>query len=381
MWSVTGIAVARHEERWTIVATAREADDHDSVWYLDPGATAWSMLDNIHLPLGGSSRPAVAANADGRFEVVAVGSDGLTGTVWNARQLSPGGDWSNWTSLQTPPGQETVDGRPALARNKNGRLELFVLDRDGKIWHRWQKQAGGDAWEGWRTLGSPGEAAVNHPPTVVQNPDGHLELFVTDFDEVVAHRWQDPTAPGGWSGWHSLGSPSAEVTATGPPALATNVDGRLDLFVTARDGAVWHRRQDPSAPGGWSGWKSLERQGLGFVELAAAAVPDGPLVLFALADFDTPNDLWMRKQPAPGAEWQPWRQLADLFKEEPSDPGRIMDPTVAVLPDSDAEAVQLFLRDGASVQLHRLLVFAPPGPPLAAAFMQLQPPPDATFDP
>ena len=162
MWRVTGIAVARHDGRWKLVATAGNQGARDAVWLLeDSGSTGWSMLGDPpggvpEFPPSEPSRPAIAANADGRFEVVTVGSDGVTGAVWNARQLSPGGGWSGWTSLGTPPEQETVQGRPALARNKDGRLELFVVDPNRAVWHRWQKEPGGDRWEAWQPLGSPG---------------------------------------------------------------------------------------------------------------------------------------------------------------------------------------------------------------------------------
>ena len=164
--------------------------------------------------------------------------------------------------------------------------------------------------------------------------------------------------------------------------MVQNVDARLDLFVTARDGAVWHRRQDPAAPGGWSGWHSMERQGAGFIEVAAGALPDGRLVLWAIADFagGAPNDLWRREQPRPGAGWQPWTSLADLFKDGPSGPGQIQDPTVAVLPESDVEAVHLFLRGDASAHLEHLLVMSPPAPSLLTKTMALRPPPEAIDD-
>jgi hypothetical protein len=55
----------------------------------------------------------------------------------------------------------------------------------------------------------------------------------------------------------------------------------------------------------------------------------------------------------------------------------MLDLTVAVLPESDVEAVQLFLRVPESVQLRHLLVLSPPAPSLVAANMDLRPPPEA----
>lgn len=51
----------------------------------------------------------------------------------------------------------------AAAVNKKGNIELFVEDKDGSIWHTWQKDEGG--WQGassgkvtgWQGMGNPGK--------------------------------------------------------------------------------------------------------------------------------------------------------------------------------------------------------------------------------
>lgn len=363
MWQVTGIAVARNkDERLALVATAGNKGNRDAVWHLrELDATAWSQLDG---PPGGTpevlwdgrARPAIAANADGRFEVVAIGTDAVTGKVWHAWQKAPNGDWSDWKSLESPPGEETVELPPALARNKDGRLEVFVVDRHNVVWHRWQERAGGDRWAPWHSLKQPGPTIqILWRLAVGQNLDGRLELFVTANDGAVWHKWQDPTAPDGWSGWRSFKPPSAQVRASGPPAVVQqHVDGRLDVFVTADDGAVWHVRQT-AANNGWSGWESLDRQGAGFVEVAGVARPNGALVLFAVGgrQGDLPEELWSREQAGPNNAWRPWRSRTELLREGGLD-GPIEDPTLVLQPEPDDVAVVLFLNILETVSLHHL---------------------------
>jgi hypothetical protein len=395
MWKVTGIAAATNKDgRLALVATAGITGTRDAVWQLEElNSTGWSLLEEW---LGGDpkdswegpARPAVAANADGRFEVVAIGTDAKTGKIWHARQDStaPGG-WSGWKSLGTPPGQRTVETPPALARNKNGRLELFIVDKGSAVWHRWQEQAGGDRWAAWHSLNKPGQhLKIKGSLAVTQNKDGRLELFVTASDGAVWHIWQDPRAPGGWSGWQSLKSPSGpsgQIAVSGPPAAVQNQDGRLELFVTAKDGAVWHLRQDPTAPGGWSGWELVGRQGAGFIEVAAAVRPTGPLVLFAIGDPSggVTYDLWSRERAGPTNAWRPWRSHADLLQDSGLNPGQIESPTLALLPESDAVVVVLFLRIAGQVSLRRLRSIIPPGSasPLlwAVDSMELQLPPES----
>lgn len=143
--------------RLALVATAGDNGDRDAIWHVrELDSTAWSLLRE---PPGGpptsafhgAARPAITANADGRFEVAAIGTDGA---VWHARQTVSNGDWSDWKSLETPPGEGAVDAPPALARNKDGRLELFMVDRASAVWRR-RQEVGGDRWSAWYSLQKP----------------------------------------------------------------------------------------------------------------------------------------------------------------------------------------------------------------------------------
>ncbi len=46
----------------------------------------------------------------------------------------------------------TAAGQLAVGKNSDGRLELFQIDFDGEVRHRWQKQRNGD-WSPWSGLG------------------------------------------------------------------------------------------------------------------------------------------------------------------------------------------------------------------------------------
>jgi len=114
------------------------------------------------------------------------------------------------------------------------------------------------------------------------------------------------------------------------------------VFAASIDnGAVWHRWQ--REPGGdWSRWRSLDRKGHGFAEVAAAANIAGCLVLLA-TEQNTSQGLWQRKQTTPGGDWSPWDSLSDLLAFDVVLPahGPIADPTLAR--DKD-QRLQLGLR-------------------------------------
>jgi hypothetical protein len=116
--------------------------------------------------------------------------------------------------------------------------------------------------------------------------------------------------------------------------------------------------------------------------VSAVARPNGPLVLFAIANPDggAPNDLWSREQAGPVNAWQPWRSRADSVQS--LGPGQIEEPTLAVLPGPGGELVQLFLRVLGKVHLYHFLMQPPPAPIglLIDDPMELQLPPGTIDD-
>jgi hypothetical protein len=83
--------------------------------------------------LGGNltSAPAVARNLDGRLEVFAVWSDNNLHHIW---QTAPNNGWSNWQCL----GGGLAFPHPAVGPNADARLEVFALSNQGDQ-HIWQQ--------------------------------------------------------------------------------------------------------------------------------------------------------------------------------------------------------------------------------------------------
>src|SRR5579875_308561 len=84
--------------------------------------------------------PVVARNADGRIEVFAVGSDTQLYHKW---EYDSNGDWSSWVSLGG-----SWPGQPAIGMNTDGRLEIFIVGNQGQsgatLFHAWQTSPGSD---------------------------------------------------------------------------------------------------------------------------------------------------------------------------------------------------------------------------------------------
>jgi hypothetical protein len=67
-----------------------------------------------------------------------------------------------------------IIGNPAVARNSDGRLEVFVIGSDHALYHDSQITAGGITWSGFTKLGG----YVISDPVVAPNSDGRLQVFV-----------------------------------------------------------------------------------------------------------------------------------------------------------------------------------------------------------
>jgi hypothetical protein len=301
------IAVGRNSDGRLEVFTVTGGGAMSHRWQTSPGG-GWSDWAD----LGGSLRAtnhnlAVAANADGRLQVFAISDriDIPDHVVTNWQR--PGGGWFGWADLGGP-----VSTSPAVGRNQDGRLEVFAAYDDHAVYHAWQTSPNG----GWSGLGSLGSPVLNPRfyapavfPAVGKNADGRLEIFVPAFtypsqlDRALFRRYQ--TTPNGpaWSSWVNLGG----ATIWSVPSVASNADGRMEFFVIRdTDRSIWHRWQTaPNA--GWSGWYVFGSDQPYSSYPVSIRNADGRLEVFAVGLSD--NNVWHRWQRAPNAGWSGWYSL------------------------------------------------------------------------
>jgi len=208
---------------------------------------------------------------------------------------------------RTPPLWHT-DRNPGLLRDGQGRLHAFALGPDG-LRHRAQRTANGP-WGEWQRFGGTGAATggAGRAPAVVPtgavSARGHLELFATADDGTLLHRRQHTSRGhgglGSWGPWRPLGG-----RAGGAPHVVRDADGRLELFgLTPAGTAVTHREQ--RTPGG--GWGPQRRFGGPAANPpAVAADAKGRLAVFAVERGGA--RLSYRTQRTPGGSWGPWRKF------------------------------------------------------------------------
>lgn len=269
-------------------------------WQLYPHGGEWSRWESIAASPSPAGDPVVARNFDGRLEVFVRATDGSVQHIW---QTAPNNGWEPyWKALFTDQimGDLTVipdaDGRleafargyddqngvltvlhayqrphvngwafgelggtpqddPTAVLNTSGQQEVFVLGPSGSVEHIWQTKPSNGWAPGWKSLG--GDDPVGTPAVGV-NPDGRLDVFTRQEGGTLQHRWQTNPAPDGrWSpNWAPLYSGSPLVI--GDPVVASNADGRMEVFALFGDGTIRCTWQNtPGDDTGWSAWHSL----------------------------------------------------------------------------------------------------------------------------
>lgn len=264
-------------------------------WQTAPngGWSPWSMQGGALAGSGYlSTRLASARNADGRLAVAARFEDGSVQVV---SQQAPNNGWGPWVSLSGK-----VGGDPVLAQHQDGRLAVFVRGHDGIVYVQHQA-APGAAFGGWAGLPENAPIRVTGNPGVARNADGRLQLFARGGDHAIWHLAQ--VAPNGPFGpWASLGGDFA-----GDPVVGVNADGRLEVFARGPNGRLYHAWQ--KSPGGALS-PFAYRGGALTGNLAVARNADGRLEVLARG---TDNAIWSIAQTAPNSDWGSWTSLGGTF--------------------------------------------------------------------
>ena len=254
---------------------------------------AWTTLIQRTDHGGSVADPVAAVGFDRRIHVFARAPDG---TVVITAETAPGETFSPWASLGKP--GRGAAGRPSATRLYDGRLLVAALDADGSAWVATQTGIGG-AFGPWQPLGAPRVAfkgahsvlrPLVQPPAAASHWDGRAALFALAQDSAIYET--DQATPGGpFGGWHSPPRvPSSPSTKNGPPTVATDQDGRLELLYANTDSVTAPQLWDLAQPT-HSAWGAAVPRFVAFAadgfapdRIAVARESDGREVVFFLDD-------------------------------------------------------------------------------------------------
>lgn len=214
------------------------------VWFrhqVRPNAE-WLDWANLEKPFHSQAlidKPAVEKNADGMFEILSVGRHGR---LFLAQPSRPSLRLAAWNPMSAQDDMVFDWGdSPAICANQDGRLEVFAVG-SSKLWHIWQDSPSGEWIPNWVPLPDPPTPAsqVLFGPAAVANADGRIELFISDAYGHVYHLWQ--IAPNSdWSRWEPINNVSWRYFSF--LTAGRNADGQIEIFVRDNSGNIWFAKQ------------------------------------------------------------------------------------------------------------------------------------------
>ncbi|MEV0368153.1 hypothetical protein [Nocardia fusca] len=186
-------------------------------------------------------------------------------------------------------------------RSRDGHLEVFSRRPGGGELDHWYQSGPGGKW----VCGQPSSTTgrVDGEAVIATNADGRLEVFVTYDDGTIHHGWE-----------HALldWEPTLNGALTPGFMALLDVDGCLEVFATAKDGTLHRNRQ--TTPGGadwWhhqanhDQWEHLGGDLAPGSRPAAACDGDGCLHVFARFTDNTIQHLSQNSDGSWPAQWQP----------------------------------------------------------------------------
>jgi hypothetical protein len=276
----------------------------------------------VHIRAASNYAGPTEINQNGALDVFALDTGG---NVWHDMQLStdvpasPAEDWSGWTEL---PGVIAVGG-PAVVKNQNATLEVFVPASNGDVWHNWQSSPSG-AWNGWVDMGSGsyGIAGLR----AADNADGSLSVFgIGANGDVWTARESAPEV--GWSAWTDLSGTQIQPGF----AVGQDLDGLIEIFGIDGNGQPWQNAQNNS--GGWVGWSEMPTDAPAFKNanllpwFATARNLDGRLAVFAAGSN---SHVWLFTQVTPGGAMGEPQDLGGMPTDAGFVAGQNADGTLAL---------------------------------------------------
>ena len=280
-------------------------------WQTSAGDSTWSPYSSLSGDIAPDADLAIAMNKDGRLQVFVVGTNNQ---LYYKTQSSPNiNTWSPaWTSLG---GGIKADTSPAVARNSDGRLQVFVVGTNNQLYYKTQSSPNSASWSSsWTSLN--GVMRANTDPIGIANDDGRLQVFVVGTNNQLYYKTQSSPNINTWSpAWTSLGG---GIKADTSPAVARNSDGRLQVFVVGTNNQLQYRAQTADDSSTWSpAWTSLGGGLRANTDPIGIANNDGTLQVFVVG---TNNQLYYKTQSSPNINtWSPaWTSLGGGIKADTS---------------------------------------------------------------
>jgi hypothetical protein len=233
---------------------ARSNDGHLwHIWQTNQNGV-WGAWSGWH-DLGGNvvSDVGAAVNADGRMEVAVLWGDRTMKHDWH---VTVRGAWfSELPFCGFGDLGGVCHGRPCLARNRSGRLEILTRGEGERVFSRAQNTPGSE-WGPWGLVGNG--VLAGDPVALLHPASGRLLVVGLGTDHrlwAIAQSAPDGGYGGPNAGWSPLQTPVLVEGAR--PALIATAAGEIEVFARQQDGQIGHARTSSGVPGNFTPWAAL----------------------------------------------------------------------------------------------------------------------------
>jgi predicted MPP superfamily phosphohydrolase len=250
----------------------------------------------------------VGQNQDGRLEIFYIGTDNKIYHNW---QKTPESDWHkiNWNGAVALGGEAK---QICVGQNEDGHLEVFYVGTNDTIYHNWQNGPNRtDSWHGQEVLGHSfftGDDSARQI-CVGRYNDGRLAVFYIGTNLGIRYNWQNAkNISASWHGEERFGILDSGYQI----CVGQNQDGRLEIFYIGTDLEIKHRWQ--KTEGGWSDETSFSAhilQNTGY-QICVGQNQDGRLEIFYIG---TNLEIKHNAQIVPNGEWGGEESLGPLSIE------------------------------------------------------------------
>jgi hypothetical protein len=217
----------------------------DGTW--GPGGidNNWEDIGGL-VPGVGLRFSAAVSWGPGRLDIFASDQNGNMHHKFFNGTWGPGGINNNWENIGGGLGGVRLEGPPAAVSWGAGRLDLFAAGADGRMYHKFFNGTWGPGGinNNWEDVGGgPGVPLEGFPAAVSWGP-GRLDIFALGHDGRMYHKFFDGTwGPGGINNnWEDIGGgPGVARQLGGFPTAVSWGPGRLDIFAAIANGGVGHK--------------------------------------------------------------------------------------------------------------------------------------------
>jgi hypothetical protein len=190
----------------------------------DFNSVQWTVISGVE---AFSGRPALAEQADGRLQVAA---HNTSSNVWvNTQATKDPAAWGSWLNTGGLMGSHT-----AIARAADGTLVVFAIDGNGVLWAL-QQPSPNAAHTSWLSMGVTG---LTGTPVAVTNSSG-IHVFARDTSGDIKTALYANRMVSGCASLNGSG-------LTGAPAVVALPGSTLWVFARAADGSVVSQTSDSS---------------------------------------------------------------------------------------------------------------------------------------